>query len=207
VVTISRKTVSPKAWILDHRLVIPYRQLLTNFDLYIRATPASPKSKGKGTTSAIRASKSGGKGKDKRSSNPSKSTGDDEGMPKKSLCVFYHYKYVATVNTTANAVGETFEIPVYSNETGELVAHYQYSATSHDSGDGDYIAVLGYDLNDDGYQSQIFMQGTYMGAFDAITGGTGRFECAQGSLTGEYYGGEYAYATLKVCGAGCSLYN
>jgi hypothetical protein len=175
---------------------------------------ATPKGKGKGSTAATRAPKSttGGKGKGKGSSAPSVSVdveaSADEMPSKSSLCEFHNYKFIVTdINITETSVGETFDITIYSNETGMVVAHYQHASTFHDSGDADYIGVFGYDWKDDAFQSQIFLQGLYTGEFDVITGGTGKFECVKGTLTGEYPDNdEYGYLTLKVCGAGCSLY-
>jgi hypothetical protein len=179
-----------------------------------------PKGKGKGSAPApapAPAPSTGGKGKGSPTPAapapaPEEASMDasmDAEPAKASLCVTHVYKYlIMAANVTSNDVGEVVESFVLDAKTGEFVAYYQHSATYHESTDCDYHGMVGFDWDGEMYPSQLFLQGTCSGESDAITGGTGKYECATGTMTyDEPEGDEYGYVTTKLCGAGCSLYN
>jgi hypothetical protein len=123
-------------------------------------------------------------------------------------CLYSYYMFLLSEgNTTTTVFGETVESPVYEKNTGKNVAYYQHAALLHDNGECDVYGMIAFDLDreDNTYKSHLYLQGSCAASTQAITGGTGRFECAIGTLTYDYPAvSKYGYVEAKICGAGCT---
>jgi hypothetical protein len=117
--------------------------------------------------------------------------------------------YNDKVNVTETSYGLNIDIPIHLRETGELIARYQSSHMFHKDSDCECDVIGTATFYKDGRLSgsQIRFMATCCSPYYSIVGGTGKYECAMGSLrVYEKEGRAYDFGELHICGAGCSLF-
>ena len=102
--------------------------------------------------------------------------------------------------------GETSSFPFYDMGTMKEIGLFTDVASIMQDGECVFTGVLSTDYNEEtsSFDSQMTITGTCSGAFNAITGGTGGFDCARGFQSFTEAPSENFYAsTINIC-VGCS---
>jgi hypothetical protein len=104
------------------------------------------------------------------------------------------------------AVGETLTFPVYDYDTDEPIGTYtdQTTQISVEGEDVDctFSGSFNFDFDDslvNPFASQLMVSGTCQGAYNAITGGTGKYACASGTEIFIDVEADYFASELVIC--------
>lgn len=112
------------------------------------------------------------------------------------------YKSDLRQRYTTTEFGSSFDaVPFYNSNDGQLLGYYSDESTTLPS--NDCVGTSAFSFGLDPYLSQINLQFTCNGAYNAITGGSGLYGCATGYEVRVDEDDLLLRSTLTVCGPLC----